>query len=114
MIDDALRGDVYAGKYKLENGNLISQQQPALISLEQFREILTAGELVTGPGVTKLKEGLTGLHLGEEQFRSPQAVQIALIGEQKVQRQESDDLWTVEPHYIRRSAAEEKADAPPV
>lgn len=111
VIDDALRGDVYAGKYSLENGGLLSQQKPTLVSMEQFKENLRSEETVTGPGVNKLQEELTKLKLGEEKFRLPAAVQIALIGERKLQQQESDNLWTIEPHYIRRSAAEEKADA---
>lgn len=111
VIDDALRGDVYAGKYQLENDTIITQQPPALTSLEEFRENLKSAEIVTGPGVTKLQEDLGGLALGDEQYRIPQAMEIALIGEQRLNADLTDNLWRVEPHYIRRSAAEEKADA---
>lgn len=111
VIDDALRGDVYAGRYKFEEGNIACLQKPRLIAVEQFRTALASDDIVTGPGVAKLDEDLIGLDLGPENLRTPQAVQIALIGEQRLSAGDVDNPWSVEPHYIRRSAAEEKADA---
>jgi tRNA A37 threonylcarbamoyladenosine modification protein TsaB len=67
--------------------------------------------LVAGPAVLKLREQLTGLHLGPDERQLPQARQIALLGQAAAGAGRFDDLWTLEPCYIRRSAAEEKADA---
>ncbi len=111
VIDDALRGDVYAGAYQQsQSGEWVCQTSSRLMSLETFKRQVKAGEPVTGPGVTKLLDDLQGLNLVDETDRIPHARQIALIGEKRIQSGECDDYWTVEPHYMRRSAAEEKAD----
>ncbi|QDT34201.1 tRNA (adenosine(37)-N6)-threonylcarbamoyltransferase complex dimerization subunit type 1 TsaB [Thalassoglobus polymorphus] len=111
VLDDALRGDVYAGAYQQsQSGEWVCQTSSRLMSLEAFRQQVKAEELVTGPGVTKRIDDLQGLNLLDEAHRLPHARQIGLIGERRIQSGECDDYWTVEPHYMRRSAAEEKAD----
>ncbi len=111
VIDDALRGDVYAGSYhRSKSGAWVCRVAPELMSLDRFRSNLSAEDSVTGPGVTKLIDDLQGLKLLKEDPRVPHARQVALIGEKRLRQGNVDDCWKVEPHYIRRSAAEEKAD----
>ncbi len=112
VIDDALRGDVYAGEYQRgSDGSWVCGSPPALISMSEFLNHLHSDAMVSGPGVGKLIEELEGCKLVEEVRRSPLAKQIALIGECRLKSQDVSDFWTVEPHYIRRSAAEEKAES---
>lgn len=111
VIDDALRGDVYAGKYhRGKDGIWVCESPPALTSMVEFRNLLPPESMISGPGISKLIEELEGLQLADEVRQCPQAKQIALIGERRLSSQNFDDFWTVEPHYIRRSAAEEKAE----
>lgn len=111
VIDDALRGDVYAGEYQRDiNGIWSCESPPALTSMSEFLNHLLPEALISGPGVGKLIDALEGRKLVDETRRGPQAKQIALLGERRLDSQDIDEFWTVEPHYIRRSAAEEKAE----
>ncbi len=111
VIDDALRGDVYAGAYQRgEDGTWTCESPPALTSMDEFLHRLPPESMISGPGVGKLSEDLKGRKLVVESRRCPLAKQIALIGERRLISQDVDDFWTAEPHYIRRSAAEEKAE----
>jgi tRNA threonylcarbamoyladenosine biosynthesis protein TsaB len=111
VIDDALRGDIFAGEYRRDNGNWRCVVEPGLVSLADWRTSVPAPMRVTGPGVDKLRGDLAGLRLSEHERSTPWARQIALLGNAAVLAGHVDDPWTLEPRYIRRSAAEEKADA---
>lgn len=111
VIDDALRGDVYAGAYTYSNeSGWQVKQSPLLISIEDFCSMVTEQDQVSGPGVSKLLPDLPELNFVEESLRAPNAKQVALVGERRLAAGLIDDCWRIEPHYIRRSAAEEKAD----
>ncbi len=109
VIEDALRGDLFAGKYVRHDQTWTCAINAKLIALEAW--LPQVGEtLVTGPGVTKHKDLLTNAYLSDEQLRDPQATWIAHVGEQLFNSGQKDDPWTLMPHYMRRSAAEEQAD----
>lgn len=111
VIDDALRGDVYAGEYQSCGcGEWQCVSSPTLLSLEDFRKHIAEGAKISGPGASLLQEELADFAFINAEQRNPQAEQIARIGERKFNSGEVSDFWTVEPHYIRRSAAEEKAE----
>lgn len=114
LIDDALRGDVCAGFYRRNSaGEWQGIQDPQLLPVVEFRAGLNADDLVSGPGVSRMEDELVGIRLAAPELRLPQASQIALVGERRLKRGEVDDFWSVEPHYMRRSAAEEKAEIAP-
>ena len=110
VIDDALREDVYAGEYARENNDWRTIRQPRLMSLDEWK-ILVDVTPVSGPGVKKLSAQLKGVRCVPETDCTPRAEQIALLGERMALAKQLADPWTLAPHYIRRSAAEEKADA---
>lgn len=116
VIDDALRGDLFAGRYRHLEGGWKEVDRPRLLPLEEWRANLATGDVVTGPGVEKLADLLAGLEqsgvpLGPVGQRLPRARQIALLGGRQAASGRVDDPWRLEPLYMRRSAAEEKADA---
>jgi tRNA threonylcarbamoyladenosine biosynthesis protein TsaB len=111
VIDDALRGDVFAGEYRRENGNWRCLREPALLPLSEWRALMSQGVRITGPGVEKLHLELLELQCSEVKSGTPSARQISLLGTAAALAGRFDDAWTLEPCYIRRSAAEEKADA---
>lgn len=111
VIEDALRGDVCAGEYCCENGIWKNVSRPRLLSFADWRGTLNEGVLVSGPGLEQFADQLTGCPLAPVPQRNPNAAGIARIGQQLFAQGIHDDPWTLEPFYMRRSAAEEKADA---
>ncbi|MCA8994286.1 MAG: tRNA (adenosine(37)-N6)-threonylcarbamoyltransferase complex dimerization subunit type 1 TsaB [Planctomycetaceae bacterium] len=112
VIFDALRGDVYVAEYERTNSGWNETARPGLVPLEAWLATTTGKSLTaTGPGLTQHGDEIsTHCPLAPEEFHNPQASAIALLGEQQAQAGSVADTWTIEPHYIRRSAAEEKAD----
>lgn len=112
IIDDALRGDVYAARYVREDPGTPWRiaQQPGLLPLEGFLP-LARGQLVSGPGLAKHADEFAASRLAPPDLWHPAAARIAQLAAAAELPGAGADPWTLEPFYIRRSAAEEKADA---
>ncbi len=109
---DAQRGEVYCGNFTRDlAGVLASENEVAIATVEQWLASLTAEVTVTGPALGKLVEQLpAGVNVAPRDLWSPQASAIGNLAARRVARGESDDLWSLAPCYLRRSAAEEKWD----
>ena len=111
VIDDALRGDVFAGAYRLHNDDTIETlHEPHIIEAHALRERLNSSDLLTGPGIQKTHPIFESCRCAPEKIHLPQAKLIGSIGSQRLRNDDVDDCWTLKPTYLRRSAAEEKAD----
>ncbi|HWL06805.1 MAG TPA: tRNA (adenosine(37)-N6)-threonylcarbamoyltransferase complex dimerization subunit type 1 TsaB [Planctomicrobium sp.] len=113
VIDDALRGDVFAGEYIRGENGWQCVTPASLQPVETWRGQVSSDHLVTGPGLSSLRNVLVGLNLGEESTGIPHARFVVEIGKKRAEAGDFADLWTLAPFYMRRSAAEEKADALP-
>jgi len=113
VISDAQRGDLYHGRYERgEDGLWMRQSDVRIVSADEWLDSVRQPCVVTGPAVCKLRDRLTGeAHLLPEEAWFPQAVEVARIGRRRAAAGRTDDLWALEPLYLRKSAAEEKADA---
>lgn len=138
VVGDALRGDLYVGHYvrspdgawqitelgelrPIDSASVEPQTQPAGSPASNRRiEIVPAAEwfasrsstdVVSGPGIDKIALDTPPVCrlLGME-FRQPRASVVAMVGSRQVSSGQVDDLWSAEPKYVRRSAAEEKLD----
>ncbi len=110
VVSDAQRGELFVGRY--------SRADTATVDTSPIRqgEILIepadsfcrrAGEIaVSGPSAATLPPTMRVL---AAEFHLPRAELIAALGEQQALAGEQSDLWGLEPFYLRRSAAEEKA-----
>jgi tRNA threonylcarbamoyladenosine biosynthesis protein TsaB len=66
---------------------------------------------VTGPILKKLQSRIPpGIMVLDERFWHPRAAQVARLAARDYAAGRRDDLWTLLPHYSRRSAAEEKLE----
>lgn len=113
VVGDGQRGDLYLGRYQRANdGDWVRpgpiEIRPAVVWLESLQE----RDVVSGPGLERhLTRAAERCRVLPAELHHPRAETVALLGESLAQRGEFADLWTLEPFYLRRSGAEEKADA---
>jgi tRNA threonylcarbamoyladenosine biosynthesis protein TsaB len=73
---------------------------------------LPAGGWVSGPGLRKCRERLpAGVSVVEGGLWDPAPETLLCVGLRRYCRGERDDLWAVEPLYLRPSSAEEQWEA---
>jgi tRNA threonylcarbamoyladenosine biosynthesis protein TsaB len=107
---DAQRGEVYAGCFSRQaTGELCPAGAIEIIDAQQWLESLPAGTCVTGPALAKLagQLPLRVLAAPRDQW-FPDAATVGRLAAQRYAAGARDDLWTLAPLYLRRSAAEEK------
>ncbi len=113
VIEDAQRGELFTARYVRQDGGSWNQESPIDIqNAEAWCAALTSDDTVTGPGLARVEQKLTGVcRVLDPDFRKPSAAIIARIGNRQIDVGETSDAWTLEPFYLRKSAAEEKWDA---
>lgn len=118
VVSDAQRGDLFVGRYLLGDSETGPQRQGeiAIESADSFcSRILElaasqAKLAITGPAAATLRFAPAAtVQILAPEFHHPRAEFIAELGEQQVLAGELSDPWLLEPLYLRRSAAEEKA-----
>ena len=118
VVSDAQRGDLFVGHYvigDLANGP-IRQSAIVIESAELFGQRLQSlattrsGIAISGPAAGGLQAVLPEtVRVLAPDFQHPRAEFIAELGERQALAGELSDPWQLEPFYLRRSAAEEKA-----
>lgn len=110
VVSDAQRGELFVGRYSCaDTANVdTSPVRHGEIIIEPADTFCRrAGEIaVSGPSAATLPPTIRVL---TPEFHLPRAEFIAALGEQQALAGEQSDLWGLEPFYLRRSAAEEKA-----
>ena len=110
VVSDAQRGELFVGRYSRADTATVhsSPIRQGEITIEPADSFCRrAGEIsVSGPSAGTLSPTMRVL---APQFHQPRAEFIAALGEQQALAGEQSDLWPLEPFYLRRSAAEEKA-----
>jgi tRNA threonylcarbamoyladenosine biosynthesis protein TsaB len=111
VIADAQRGDVYVGAYERGVDGVWRRESPLVIlKADSWRAGLRIGEVVTGPGLAVIEDGpASGWRRLPQTTWIPSARTVAMIGQRQIERGILADCATLEPLYVRRSAAEEKA-----
>ncbi len=110
VASDAQRGELFVGRYFCADSASVStspirQGDITIESADTFYR-RAGGIAVSGPSAAILPPTLQVL---APEFHLPRAEYIAALGEQQALAGEQSDLWGLEPFYLRRSAAEEKA-----
>ncbi|QDU27791.1 tRNA threonylcarbamoyladenosine biosynthesis protein TsaB [Anatilimnocola aggregata] len=87
-----------------------------IVTATDWLQSLTANPVssvaVSGPALNKLRESLpAGTSVVDPQHWHPQAATIGLLALQAFAANQPDELWTLAPHYMRVSYAEEKKPA---
>jgi len=114
VIADAQRGDLFVGTYlRSPAGDWLRKDAPTIVAAQEWLATLREEDVVTGPGlaaVDRRPEFARWRSLPESAW-TPSARTIAQIGARQIAEGRLADCATLEPFYLRRSAAEERADA---
>ncbi|MBN1393594.1 MAG: tRNA (adenosine(37)-N6)-threonylcarbamoyltransferase complex dimerization subunit type 1 TsaB [Pirellulales bacterium] len=124
---DALRGDVVAQPFSIPSpGQVRSLGRQELLPVERWLERLKPADFVSGPalgtclaalgatadlsssGALRLPSGARAL---DRELWFPRASAVGRLAAMHYAAGRRDNLWTLTPHYCRRSAAEEKWEA---
>jgi tRNA threonylcarbamoyladenosine biosynthesis protein TsaB len=113
VVSDAQRNELFVARCeRTSEGEWIRHGEIAIVSVEEWIDRLSPEEVVSGPGLMKFAERLNNrCRLVPAEHWHPRAGTIARQGEWAAAAGRADDLWSLEPCYLRKSAAEEKAEA---
>ena len=106
---DAQRGDVYAARFRASGNQLDRLAPTAICPAGEWLASLESGWQATGPALESLAARLTaGVRTAPRPAWMPTAATVGRLAAAKYAAGCRDDLWTLAPVYLRKSAAEEK------
>lgn len=110
VVDLAQRGELFVGEYRRLSDRWERVGDMTIESAEGYAASLPTGWKVVGPGLSRLRGSLFAEDVClPAEYDTPAARHIAAIGTRQLQAGLTADFWSLEPFYVRRSAAEEKA-----
>lgn len=112
VIGDGQRGDLYVGRYqRFPEDGWRSSAPIDIQSAEAWLQTLVPSDVATGPGLFRHEsEAARRCSLLPVDCREPRAATVAILGEDLAAQGRAADIRSIEPFYLRRSGAEEKAD----
>lgn len=111
VIGDAQRGELYAAEFGRETAGapLVRLAPTRIEPQDRWLANLSAGSFVLGPGLDRLRLPLPDTCVrGEVATAQPDPVRLWALAHEAWAQGRRDDPWLLEPHYLRRSAAEEQ------
>jgi tRNA threonylcarbamoyladenosine biosynthesis protein TsaB len=108
VLADAQQGRVYVQSFARVSGGFDPKGTLAIRPFAGWLDELVEGVWIGGPAVRGQEEHLRDRLLVDVARREPLPESLLQIGLERFQRGERDDFWTLEPLYLRPSAAEEK------
>jgi tRNA threonylcarbamoyladenosine biosynthesis protein TsaB len=113
VIADAQRGDVYLGTYRRSPEEEWIREGPiTIVAAKMWVAARSPEEAITGPGLATCHE-VVSCQVLPPAWWLPTARTIAQIGARQIERGELADCASLEPFYLRASAAEEKKGSAP-
>ena len=110
VVADAQRGGLILGRYlRGQDGRFARESELKLVLPDGVQDVLSPRDLLTGPAVWRLAPD-PSREVAPPRLRHPCASTVARLGETSSLDHDAD-TWTLEPLYVRKSAAEEKRDA---
>ena len=103
VLADAQQSKVYVQRFR---GGAAAPLE--IRGIEEWLASRDPAAHVSGPGVEAYAERLAGLPLVEEANRAVTAQGLLRLGLRRFLAGEHDDVWALEPIYLRPSAAEEQ------
>jgi tRNA threonylcarbamoyladenosine biosynthesis protein TsaB len=117
IVEDAQRGDLFAGRYQRSIDQEWEQVSPIeIVESDNWPPLRSKDSIVSGRGLLRIDHTyVTCRCLMDEDLTRPTAAIVALLGERRLRAApEADDsnfdFWKAIPFYLRPSAAEEQRD----
>jgi len=112
VLLDAKQGQIYARTYKAGGNIWLPREEPFIISPERLKTILPKKALLAGDALRRHEKILRapGWERLEESFWQPRASTVAEMAEEMFRGGHRDDIYRLQPLYLRRSMAEELWD----
>lgn len=107
-VMDALRGELFHARYVRRGEEWQRQGEVRISPAVQVLAGLPAAARATGPGLERGAGALPPDRLLPREYWQPLAEVVARLGERQVLAGRTDDVWSLQPFYLRRSAAEER------
>lgn len=109
VVSDAQQNRVYHQCFQTTNHGPIPTEELDILPLEELLAKITKDARVSGPGVNVYESQFPSeLSLIEPDLRLPKLSSLLSVGLLRLQQAESSDLWSIEPIYLRPSAAEQQ------
>jgi tRNA threonylcarbamoyladenosine biosynthesis protein TsaB len=109
VLADAQQGKVYVQEFSRQQANALMESRSALV-IRPFAELLekrAPDAWATGPGLRGHEIDLPARMIASGQW-DPQPESLLALGLLRYRRGEQDDVWSLEPLYLRPSAAEQQ------
>jgi tRNA threonylcarbamoyladenosine biosynthesis protein TsaB len=108
VVADAQQEKVYVQSFRRHEGGWEPLAPLAIREITDWRASRNPAAWVTGPGVDAYPHRMEGLRLLGPEERLPGAAGLLRLALARHRAGERDDVWSLEPLYLRRSAAEEQ------
>jgi tRNA threonylcarbamoyladenosine biosynthesis protein TsaB len=111
---DAQRGQLFAARFQrtgLPPAEECQVERGSLVDIDAWLAALAPGDCVAGPGLDRVRGRVpAGVVLLPPESGLPRAATVGRVGYLAYRAGSRDDLWSLQPDYYRKSAAEEKRD----
>lgn len=112
---DAARGQVFAGRFCRDVDSLTALDEVRIVTAEDWARGLDPSALIIGPALEKYRRlGPATLRIADESDWWPRADRVIQLGLRQFRTHPLSEYFTLEPLYLRPSAAEEKTRGPNV
>jgi tRNA threonylcarbamoyladenosine biosynthesis protein TsaB len=111
VIADAQQGKVYVQRFARDpdTGRWSVESVLQIQKVTEWVSALPSGVWVTGPALHIYQERLRpATERADSAAWDPEPQSVLQLGLERFRRDERDDVWTLEPMYLRPSSAEEK------
>jgi tRNA threonylcarbamoyladenosine biosynthesis protein TsaB len=111
VIADAQRGDLYTAAFERAEpgGALLRTTATRIEPRDAWLERLSPGTLVLGPALDRLRPPLPdSVRVADPGLGLPDGRRLIDLAREGWNQGQRDDIWFLEPNYLRRSAAEEQ------
>ncbi|MFO0967804.1 MAG: tRNA (adenosine(37)-N6)-threonylcarbamoyltransferase complex dimerization subunit type 1 TsaB [Gemmataceae bacterium] len=108
VLEDAQQGRVYVQRFERSEGVLRAAAPLRILSFAEWAAQAPPGLCATGPGLALHRTAPPGVTLTTEDHWRPAAASLLRLALPRLRAGERDDLYRLEPLYLRPSEAEQK------